>query len=192
MFTIVEANKDAPGEWEIEHAYGYRTSDCQQNLRYNANGEAVYMTAALGVVMNTDTCEQKFFGGKKVKMSHRNDGDDLDYHRDDIISIDISTDRKTVVTGETGAKPKVCVWNAETGEPIMHYELAAGSRGISAISISPCGRYVATADLHNDHRVTVYNIQRQKQLLQMNGATDRIFDVCWSKRPDDLRFATGT
>lgn len=120
------------------------------------------MTAALGVVMDTTSGAQKFFGGKKVRMTSKFDGDDLDYHRDDIISIDISTDRKTVVTGETGQKPKVCVWSAETGEPIMHFELAQGSRGISAISISPCGRYVACTDLHNDHRVTVYNIQRQK------------------------------
>jgi len=27
-----KGNKDAPAEWEIEHAYGYRTADCQQNL----------------------------------------------------------------------------------------------------------------------------------------------------------------
>ena len=130
--------------------------------RYNANGEAVYMSAALGVIMDTNTGAQKFSGGKKIKMTSKFDGDDLEFHRDDIISIDVSTDRKTVVTGETGQKPKVCVWSAETGEPIMHFELPQGSRGVSGLSISPCGRYVATADLHNDHRVTVYNIERKK------------------------------
>ena len=31
IFT--EANKDAPEqEYEIEHVYGYRAADCQQNL----------------------------------------------------------------------------------------------------------------------------------------------------------------
>ena len=29
---MVEANKEAPGEWEIEHVYGFRTADTQQNL----------------------------------------------------------------------------------------------------------------------------------------------------------------
>ena len=128
--------------------------------RYNANGEAVYQSAALGLIMDTETGAQKFSGGKKIKMTSKHDGEDLEFHRDDIISIDVSTDRKTVVTGETGQKPKVCVWSAETGEPIMHFELPSGSRGCAAVSLSPCGRYVATADLHNDHRVTVYNIQR--------------------------------
>ena len=28
--------------------------------------------------------------------------------------------------------------------------------------------------------------------MQMNGSADRIFDVQWSKRADDLRFATGS
>ena len=60
------------------------------------------MTASLGVIMDTSTGAQKFYGGKKVKMTSKFYGDDLDHHRDDIISMDISTDRKTVVTGETG------------------------------------------------------------------------------------------
>ena len=51
-----KVSNEAPNvEFEIEHVYGYRTSDCQQNLRYNADGKAVYMVAALGVVMDTDT-----------------------------------------------------------------------------------------------------------------------------------------
>lgn len=54
--NCLEANPAKPDvEFELEHVYGYRTSDCTQNLRYNTNGEAVFMVAALGVVMNTDT-----------------------------------------------------------------------------------------------------------------------------------------
>ena len=33
------------------------------NRRYNEKGEAVFMSAALGVVMNTDTGAQRFYGG---------------------------------------------------------------------------------------------------------------------------------
>ena len=65
LSLFLEANPAIPDEeWEIEHVYGYRVSDCQQNLRYNDKGEAVYMVAALGVVMNTETCEQRLYGGK--------------------------------------------------------------------------------------------------------------------------------
>ena len=75
---------------------------------------------------------------------------------------------------------------------ISQFRLQAGSRGVAACSVSPCSRYVATADLSNDHRVSIYNIERQKNLLTTNGSTDRILDVAWSKRADDLRFATVT
>ena len=60
------------------------------------------MTASLGVIMDTGSGAQKFYGGKKIRMTSKFEGDELDHHRDDIISMDISTDRKTVVTGETG------------------------------------------------------------------------------------------
>jgi WD40 repeat protein len=49
---------------------------------------------------------------------------------------------------------------------------------------------VACVDLHNDHRVTIYNVERDKLLLHMQGGTDRILDVAWSKKTDDLRFAS--
>jgi hypothetical protein len=42
-------------EWEIEHVYGYRTSDCNQNCRYAADGKIVFMTAALGVILDAST-----------------------------------------------------------------------------------------------------------------------------------------
>ena len=60
------------------------------------------MTASLGVIMDTASGAQRFYGGKKIKMTHKHEGEDIDFHRDDILSMDISADRKTVVTGETG------------------------------------------------------------------------------------------
>jgi len=55
----IKANKEAPdADFEIEHVYGYRAADCQQNLRYTSEGKAVYMVAALGVVMDTQTGKQ--------------------------------------------------------------------------------------------------------------------------------------
>ena len=57
------------------------------------------MTAALGVVMDTKTGKQRFYGGKEVTMEAKNEADESEFHRNDIISLDISADRKSVVTG---------------------------------------------------------------------------------------------
>jgi len=63
-----EEVKDDPSvpnfELEIEHVYGYRANDCSNNLHYNDKGEAVFMTAAVGVVMDTETKRQRVYGGK--------------------------------------------------------------------------------------------------------------------------------
>jgi hypothetical protein len=40
--------------------------------------------------------------------------DMIPFHRDDIISLDISADRKKIVTGEIGKFPAVHIWDAVT------------------------------------------------------------------------------
>lgn len=158
--------------------------------RYNSKGQPVFMTAALGIILDQETNTMKVFGGSETKMVAKNEADDSKCHMDDILSLDISSDRKTVVTGQVGKAPSVHVWDAETGESKVSFKLKEGSRGVAAISISPCQRYVACVDLHNDHRVVIYNIRRKKELLQIEVSKDKIIDVAWSKKADDLRFAT--
>ena len=49
--------------YEIDWVYGYRSDEGRMNLALNHKGEAVYPTAALGVIYNyKDKC-QKYFGG---------------------------------------------------------------------------------------------------------------------------------
>lgn len=102
----------------------------------------------------------------------------------------MSADRKTVVTGQVGKAPSVHVWDAETAEHKATFKLKEGSRGVAAVSISPCQRYVACVDMHNDHNVIIYNIKRGKQLMTTQGSSDKIINVAWSKKADDLRFVT--
>ena len=45
-------NNDKPDTtYELEYVYGYRSADSRQNVHWNANGNACYMTAALGVIL---------------------------------------------------------------------------------------------------------------------------------------------
>jgi len=46
-------NKDRPeSSYQLEYVYGYRCADSRQNVYYNSEGKAVYMTAALGVILD--------------------------------------------------------------------------------------------------------------------------------------------
>ena len=61
------ANPAAPDQkWEIDFVYGYKSEDARMNLHYNIKGQPVYMTAALGIILDPKARTQKFFGGGEV------------------------------------------------------------------------------------------------------------------------------
>ena len=76
------------------------------------------------------------------------------------------------------------VWDTETCESKCTFKLKDGSRGVAAIAISPCLRYVVCVDLHNDHHVIIHNIKKNKQLLHIEGSKEKIIDVAWSKNEE--------
>ena len=148
------------------------------------------MVAAVGVVLDIEKNDMKVFGGVETKMVAKNVADDSKFHMDDILSIDVSLDRKLVVSGQVGKTPSVHFWDAETCESRGTFKVKDGARGIAAISVSPCLRYVACVDMHNDHHVVIYNIKRNKLLLHIEGGKEKIIHCAWSKKPEDLRFCT--
>jgi len=79
------------------------------------------MVAAMGIVLNATTGKQRFYGGgeteyvsKQRDMVAKAEADMHPFHRDDIISLDISADRKKIVTGEIGKFPAVHIWDSAT------------------------------------------------------------------------------
>ena len=98
----------------------------------------MYMSAALGIVLDPESNDMKVFGGVESEMIAKNVADDSKFHMDDILSIDISSDRKLAVTGQVGKAPSVHVWDTDTMESKCFFRLKEGSRGVAAISISPC------------------------------------------------------
>jgi len=56
-------NKSKPDQsLELEYCYGYSVRS-RQNVYFNAEGNAVYNAAALGVILETSSNTQTFFGG---------------------------------------------------------------------------------------------------------------------------------
>lgn len=46
-------NSDVPNvSYKIEFVYGYRNEDARMNLFYNSKKKPVYMTAALGIILD--------------------------------------------------------------------------------------------------------------------------------------------
>ena len=47
-------------ELELEWIHGYRSDDSRNNVRYNADGEIVYIAAGVGIAYNQVTHKQRW------------------------------------------------------------------------------------------------------------------------------------
>lgn len=139
--------KEPKEEYEIDWIYGYRSEEARMNAAFNSSGMAVYPTAAIGVIFDYKKVEQKYFGGGKTDFGGRKQDDESkEIHTDDITAISISFDRKSVVSGQNGQKPLICVWDAETGEMECKKRLPKGCRLVTGIGFSQSGKYIAASD----------------------------------------------
>jgi hypothetical protein len=98
-------------------AHGFRSFDTRNNLFYNANENAVFCTAGVGVVQDSKAVDQKFF----------------DKHKEDIVALAYCPITNMVATGQMAGKdmagqkkrPKkggkfvnIFLWDASTCEQV--------------------------------------------------------------------------
>jgi WD40 repeat protein len=115
-------------------------------------------------------------------------------HQDDISDLHVCQGPKKnlVATGEVGKKSTIHIWDKDKMKAVSSFSLGGSAKGIAALSISPCQRYVACVDSSNDHNMSIFNISKSKMIIQVSAGTDPIHDICWSKKPNDLRFSAVT
>jgi len=181
-------NEKPTVSYELEYVYGYRCADSKQNLYWNSAGSAVYMTAALGVILDPQENQQKFFGGGEVENTAKNVANDRDHHTDDVMCLRLNANRDTAVSGQTGNSPAIFTWDACTGQKKQRIKIAKGARGIAAVAINSEG-WVCAADLHNEHQVYVFDGSGQ-QVMKQKGDTNKIHDICWDEKPGSKRFSS--
>ena len=118
---------------DLDYVHGYRCHDMRNNLRYTADGKLAYCCAGVGVIMDQKTNTQKHFMG----------------HTDDIHSIALHPNGKSIATGQIGPKPRLCIWNTATMETNMLITEPL-TKGIKHIAISADGRYLAAVGMDDD------------------------------------------
>jgi WD40 repeat protein len=167
---------------QLEYVYGYRCFDSRQNLYYTTDpAKVVYMTAAVGVVLNKSTNTQDLFGAGPDTLNHG--------HTDDITALALHPEKDIVATGEVGKNPKICIWRtSDPTIPICEFRQGKDTRAVSALGFSFDGNLLASVDLHNDHYVRVWDWKKQQTIFSDKSGPDRVFDLCWS--PVDHVFCT--
>jgi len=154
-----EVNKSKPDQtYALEYVYGYRCQDSRQNVYYNADGNIVYITAAVGVILDKAANMQTFFGGGEVDNESKQTANDNNHHTNDIMCLNVNTTggRNLCCSGQVGKNAPVFIWDAATGEKIRRVKLPKNCREVSACAIHPDGEYFATVDKSNDHYVRIF------------------------------------
>jgi WD40 repeat protein len=121
------ADKTAPpSQLRLEWVYGYRGNQCRNNLFYNADGEAVYFAAGIGVVHDVAQKKQRFFKGQS----------------DDILCLALHPNKELVATGQIGKDPYICIWNSKTMETVSILQ-GGHERGVATVAFSSDGEVSA-------------------------------------------------
>ena len=191
---VADKSKPTKG-YVLDHCYGF--AGCQQKaVCYfgKDKNEIVFPAAALGVVQDVNTRKQKFFGGVEKDKDADKYQKDWPFHQDDVTALDVAGGemRNIVASGECGKESTVHVWDISTMTSIASFSLGPTAKGVAALSISPCQRYVAAVDSSNDHTMYIFNVQRKKLLLSLSAGSDAINNIQWSKKPNDLKFVAVT
>jgi WD40 repeat protein len=141
------------------------------------------MTASLGVINDYQNRKQTFFGGGQVPMEAKNVAKDLKSHTDDILSLNLSHDRRLACSGQIGQKPFLYVWDADTGEMKTRARLEAGSRGVTSITFSNDSAQIACIDNTDDNNVIIFRVRDGKQTHSFKTGSQKKLDIAWGTTP---------
>ena len=86
----------------------------------------------------------------------------------------------------------IFIWNAETAERVELMTLPKGCRSVSAIAFSSDSRYVAAADMSDDHAIHVFDLNNKDKkgkctkIHTAKADRNKVFMIQW--KPDSKEF----
>ena len=148
----------------LEHVYGYESQTLRNNVRYTKDGDVVYVTATLGVVLNLTNKAQKIY----------------QYHTDAITSFASSTDGLLVATGQMGHAAQLVIWNTKTCKTVFkfpHLQLYS----VCACAFSPGDEYIAVVGNDSFHTITIYNWKSNICVGKFFGGGNQLLGVAFTR-----------
>eukprot|EP00946_MAST-07B_sp_MAST-7B-sp1_P000354 g354.t1 len=187
--AVDKSNESIPHRLELEHVHGFSAQTTRNSLLYTVNGNILYIAAALAVVMNTETKQQRFMSA----------------HTDDIMSIasfDVTRKRKgagsrgkrsgasqpytLVATGEIGHVPKIIIWEASRMRVLATIE-GAHERGVVQLAFSPDGKTLASIGLDNENSLALHNWRSGTLLAKVRTGGDKVFGLIFKPQTDQAK-----
>ena len=178
-FKAAPGSNNAPdGNLALRHAFGFRCHDAKDTAKFLASsGSVCFITAALGVTMDIRSNVQAFFNK----------------HDEDLVSMDVTADRKFCATGSMPAKGRsklldIYVWDTETKKQAAF--LTGFHRGaVKVLKFSPSGRLLLSVGRDDNNSLAVYDWLNNIKVCDSKVDRCEVFDAAWN---DENTFATIT
>lgn len=139
---------------ELHHVYGFRSVGAKDSVKYSSNDKIVFISASLGVTMESKNCYQTFFSG----------------HNDDVVSLAIHPKKHIAATGQVAFSGEskmipIHVWDIETKEILA--TLKGFHRGcVRVLKFSPDGSKLLSIGTDKDHSIAIYDWARERLISQ--------------------------
>ncbi|KAK2831436.1 hypothetical protein Q7C36_016522 [Tachysurus vachellii] len=153
---------------KLQWVYGYRGRDCRSNLFLLPTGEIVYFNASIVVLYNVEEQQQRHYLG----------------HNDDVKCLAIHPDMVTIATGQVAGTskdgkllaPHVRVWDSVSLNTLHVIGSGVFDRAVSCVAFSKSngGAYLCAVDDANDHILSVWDWQKEKQIADVKCSNDSV------------------
>uniref|UniRef100_A0A8D3D834 HELP domain-containing protein n=1 Tax=Scophthalmus maximus TaxID=52904 RepID=A0A8D3D834_SCOMX len=170
---------------KLQWVYGYRGRDCRSNLYLLPTGEIVYFNASVVVLYNTEEQQQRHYLG----------------HNDDVKCLSVHPDMVTIATGQMAGNskdgkllaPHVRVWDSVSLNTLHVIGMGVFDRAVTCVTFSKSngGAFLCAVDDANDHILSVWNWQKEKQLADVKCSNDSVLGAMFHPMDANLIVTCG-
>ena len=147
---------------KLGHTYHYSGEPWRKGMLGGRNAvwtcdgrHAVFPSAAAVVVHDIATTTQKFFFAKTMDETYS----------DVVSAVARHPFRNIIASGQAGKRPRCSVWElSENMRTLAELRLPAGSRYVSLVRFSPCGRLLVSLGADDAHTATFWDWERATPL----------------------------
>lgn len=164
-----EDNSEPPDTLELEFVYGVSTDKSRQCLMYAPDGDAMWFTGSIVVIMNQKRRSQRFY----------------QEHSSTITSMAVHRESGVVASGDRQEVPVIRVWNPLTFE--THAVLTGfHRRAVAHLAFSPDGKNLVSVGFDKFHSVAIYNWQSGSVTSYTRGLQMKSFYIDFNPSGDQL------